>query len=196
MRVAYRRIIGGVLTYALGFVLTGLVAYPWLDQILRGAPGSSSGPYHVYRIANEPLLTAVGWILLSVHRAEMVVRQPGMVGHLNPVQQAGFGWLLVVPAIACFIGGLVTGLTSSRSTPNSVFVGMYQAIGYVFAMTVSFFLLRLRVIDSGTSIMASPDILSILWLFPAIALPLIFGSLGAFLSRSPIVAAAIPRTHQ
>lgn len=175
MQPSSRRLFAGVLTFGLAYVLTALVAFPWQSHLL---PASPEAPYWI----------AAGWILLATHGAEMVVFQPGTISHTNPVSDAGFQWLLVVPILVSFIAGVVTVRTSSLSSPVSTAIGGYLTVGYLSATTLSFFVFRVSVTtDTGTTVTGHPDVLSILWLLPAVFVPLVFGSLGAWSGKSPML---------
>jgi hypothetical protein len=176
MRSRTRRLLAGVVAFGLSYLLTAVVAFPWADRLV---PASPEAPYWV----------AVGWILLAAHGAEIVVAQPGAISHTNPVFDAGFQWLLLVPTVASFLVGLVTLRTSHLSAPRPTRTGTYLAVGYLAATVASFAAFRTSVATgAGTTVTAGPDVLSALWVLPAVLVPLVFGFLGAWVAKSPLLA--------
>lgn len=177
MRPRNRRSLAGVLTFALAYVLTAVAVLPWKSRFLHFDPDA---PYWI----------AAGWAFLATHGADVVVSQPGRIGRLNPVYEAGFQWLLLIPIFASFIVGLVAVRTSSLTAPVATSIGGYLAVGYLSATVASFFLFRSSTtIDGGATVTVQPDVLSVLWPLSAFLIPLVFGSLGAWSGKSPLLDA-------
>ena len=174
MRPRNRRLLAGVLTFALAYALTALAVLPWKARFLHYAPDA---PYWI----------AAGWAFLATHGADVVVPQPGRIGHLNPVYQDGFQWLLAFPILASFIGGVVAVRTSSLTAPAPTAIGSYLAVGYLSATIASFFLFRTTAVVDGTTVTVQSDVLGVLWVFPSFLIPLVFGSLGVWSGRSPLL---------
>lgn len=102
-------------------------------------------------------------------------------------------WLGLVPFVACFLVGFAIALTSARSTPVAWSVGAYMTVGCVPALVVSTILFSGTVGPVDATFTLIDGYPADRWLIPAVAAPLLSGSLGAFLGGSPLVASALDR---
>lgn len=192
MRTALRRATVGVGTYVAAYLLMGLATVPVRSRILKATfPASGSGEsvsalWHVYASAGRPVWKAVGWILLDAHLVVLrVAPEPNSITWKNPLVVAGVDWLYLVPAVACVGGGVAVVRVTSEPAPVALAVGTHLAVGYASAAVASAFAFRLAV---GTASVAPALVnpVSLAWPIAAVGFPLVFGSLGAVVGRTPL----------
>jgi hypothetical protein len=201
MRTVIRRVGGGVLAYLATYALIALLTAPRMTEYLRLDEREALAALEIYRGAGEPMWQAVGWLTVNAHNVPVTIRtDEGTVATITNFVLDGGGWLGVlpgwlglVPVVACLLVGLAIAVTSPRSVPVTWSIGAYMTVGYVPALLAS------TVLFSGT--VGPVDAKFVLiqgypadrWLLPTIVAPLIFGSIGAFVGRSPVLDSALDR---
>lgn len=191
MNRALHRLGAGVGTYGLTYLLVGLVTMPLFPRILqssRWAAGESLPLWMAYTEVGRPFWKAVGWVLLGIHRIPLDVRYrpPEATLGRDVLLVAGYEWLYLVPAIACFLGGAATVALSADSSPIDLAVGSYLAVGYAGAAVLSTVLFRV----TTTKASVRPLLLghwNPAWLLLIVGYPLVFGTIGAFAAKSPLL---------
>lgn len=203
MRTALHRIGAGALAYVVSYILVGLVTVPRLGQYLTLDSNNAVTLLEVYRSAGSPLWQAIGWFTLNAHGVSIAISSKS--GHTvaggNLVHGEslwlGFipGWLGLVPMIACLLVGVAVSATNRFSSPVPAGVGAYMAPGYLFAVLLSTVVFAGAVAPVTTAARIAPlrQYLGGRWLLLAVLSPLVFGSLGASLGRSPVLTATIER---
>jgi hypothetical protein len=194
MRPVVHHVIGGVLAYAVTYALIGLPTVPRTPEYLHVDPPNEFVALEAYRAGGEPLWQAVGWFPVNAHNIPVDIstgtQEVSWVNFVFPgARWLGVivGWLGLVPFVACFVIGFAIAVTSPRSTPIARSVGAYMTVGDVPALVASTIRFSGAVgpVDATfTLVMGYP---ADRWLLPAVAAPLLFGSLGAFLGRSPLL---------
>ncbi|UPV74995.1 hypothetical protein M0R89_02755 [Halorussus limi] len=194
MRTSLRRIGAGAFAYVVSYVLIGLVTVPRFDQYLTHDPSNAVGVLDAYHSAGSPLWQAVGWFTLNAHAVPINVGS----GDVNFVSDGAMwlgiipGWLGLVPMVACLLVGVAVTATS-RSSPVPVSVGAHMIPGHLFAMLVSTVAFAGAVGPVTASASLTVNVRDGRWLVFVVLSPLVFGSLGALLGRSPVLTATIER---
>lgn len=191
MRTALRRATIGVGTYVTAYFLMAIATIPFRSRILKATfPGveSASDLWHVYEAAGQPVWKAVGLVLLNAHLVPLrIAPEPNSITWKNSLAATGAGadWLFLVPALACFVGGLVVVL-SAKSRPVPWAVGAYLAIGYGVTAVGSAFVVPITV-GTATVRPALINPVSLAWPLAVVGYPLVFGAIGAFVGQSPVL---------
>lgn len=192
MRTALRRATIGVGAYVTAYLLMAIATIPLRSRILKATfPGgeSTSDLWHVYEAAGQPVWKAVGMVLLNAHLVPLrVAPKPNSITWKNPLvaTEVGADWLFLVPALACFVGGLAVVVLSPKSGPVPWAVGAYLAIGYGVTAVGSAFVVPITV-GTATVRPALVNPVSLAWPLAVVGFPLVFGAIGAFVAQSPVL---------
>ncbi|WP_158058426.1 hypothetical protein [Halorussus halophilus] len=200
MRTALHRIAAGALAYVVSYLLVGLATVTRIDNLLTLDSATTIDPIVVYQSAGNPVWQAIGWFTLNAHGVPVTIANEtgNVVAAMNFVHHQG-AWLGVIqgslgllPMLACLLVGLGVTLRSCQS-PVPLSVGAYMTLGYLLAVFAS------TVVFSGTvgpidaSFALPMNIRSTRWFIFVLLTPLVFGSVGAFLGRSPVFESAFER---
>ena len=193
MRTLLHRIVAGAVAYVVSYVLIGLVTVPRVGQLLTQKAGNAVTVFDVYRSAGSPLWQAVGWFTLNTHG--VLIDIAAVRGSRNLVSTGAawlgmiHGWIGLIPMVACLLVGVAVAVRGPSPVPLSVGAGM--APGYLFVMLLSTVLFTVGPVTSSASLWLT--IRDVEWLLFVVLSPLVFGSLGALLGRSPVLTATIER---
>ncbi|WP_458187325.1 hypothetical protein [Haladaptatus sp. NG-WS-4] len=190
----FRRIGAGIGTYLLSYLLVGLATIPLLPRILqpsRDPSGEARMLWLAYTDAGQPVWKAVGWVLLNAHFIPVNAhfRGAGLSGGTTVGVVGGYEWLYLVPVVACLLGGAAIVVLSDDSSPVAPAVGSYLAVGYVPTAVLSAPLFAINTSKAGVGM---GDESGHLFLRGVLAvrprrLPLVFGTLGAIVAKSPLL---------
>lgn len=198
MRTALHRIVAGALAYIVSYALTGLLTVSRLDRYLVRASDDAVTVLDVYHSAGNPLWQAIGWFTLNAHGVPIDITAVRDTG--NFVADGGMwlgvlpGWLGLVPMVACLLVGVAV-TAVNRSSPVATSVGAHMVPGYLFAMLSSTVVFAGAVgpVNASATVLLPGDYTGGRWWILVVFSPLVFGSLGALLGRSPVLTATVER---
>lgn len=155
--------------------------------------------WQIYTDAGQPVWKPFTWLVLSVRSVPLRVQiRGGWAWHGLMRNQTGApDWLYLIPAIACFSGGVAVVILSSKPDPIEWGIGSHLAIGYTTAGVASAVVSRLtierailvgRVTEESTATIITRLInpVSLIWPLAMVGYPLLFGSLGAVVGQSSL----------
>ena len=188
---ALRRSLAGVTAAVLAYVITAVLAIPWLPRLLGRGQASPRHLWMGYETAGEPVWAAVGWILLTAHRIPLQVAATDstFLGYL-PLESAP--WLFLGGPLACFVVGAAVVQHADESTGVASAVGAFVTIGYLCAILLGAFLFR---VYTGQILIAPAlwNTFSLSWLVVVPLIPFVFGTVGASVGSEPALREALPR---
>lgn len=201
MRSTARSLFAGVAAYTLTYFLVGLATVGRLGTYLAVGPPGGPSLRAVYQDAGGPVWQAVGWLTLNAHGVPLRVAVPdgAIVTLANLLVNDGKwlgtipGWVGLLPAVACLLAGAAIVATSEPPTPVGWHVGAGMTAGYLGAVLISTVLFSGTVGPVDASFTLIDGYPADRWLLPAVLAPLLFGSAGAMLGRSPALRAAADR---
>lgn len=186
MRLTLQRAAAGVAGYLLAYAFTAVLTLSRLPRVLgRHVTRPGWQQYWEYYVAaGRPTAEVVGWLLLSAHRVPMMTVEPGSRGVSVPaVFAAGTPSLYLVAPLACLLAGFTATRLPNESAPVETAVGVFMTVGYVAALVASAFFFR---VDTG-QLEVFPALFnsaSLQWVVAAPLVPLVFGTLGAFVGTT------------
>lgn len=187
---ALRRSLAGVTAAVLAYLLTAVLAVPWLPRLLGRAANSPRNLWAGYESAGEPVWAAIGWVLLVAHRIPLQVASSDgtFVGYL-PLGTAP--WLLLCGPLACFVVGVVVVQHADEDAGIPAAVGAYLFVGYLCAILLGAFVLR---VSTGEILIAPAlwNTTSLSWMVVVPLVSLAFGTAGAYVGSEPAIEAALP----
>lgn len=203
MRTTARSLLAGVAAYIGTYLLIGLFTITRLAGYLQVASPTARSLVAVYRDAGSPAWQAIGWLTLNAHgipltvtvEAGRIVSLANLLGSDGKWLGLVPGWLGMVPAVACLLAGAAVTATSDPPAPVGWHVGTAMVGGYVAAVLASILVFSGTVGPVNASFALIGNYPPDRWLLPVVLAPLLFGSLGAAVGRTPTVRSAIRRAR-
>ncbi|QLG61891.1 hypothetical protein [Halorarum salinum] len=185
-----RRSLAGATAAVLAYVLTAILAVPWLPRLLGRGGNSPRNLWPGYETAGEPAWAAIGWVLLAAHRVPLQVASPDstFVGYL-PLGTAP--WLFLCGPLACFVVGAVVVQHADEDAAIPAAVGAYLFVGYLISILLGAFVFR---VSTGQTLITPAlwNTTSLSWMVVVPLVPLAFGTAGAYVGSEPAIKAALP----
>ena len=173
-----RRTIGlgtvlGVVTYALGYLVTYLTQRGTVEERLRGFNFVAE----LFGGDPIPAWKAVGWLFFNAHFVETELPGFGGTRTENFVASVGDGsltWLYLVPPLILLAAGVVLAVLSRAGTPaDGVVLGALVVVGYLPLAVAGAFVFGF----GGTDWTIAPDVVTAV-LLAGIVYPTVFGAVG------------------
>lgn len=183
MHLALRRIIAGVTAAVFAYALTAALAIPWLPQLLGRNRGGEFSLWSHYVATGQPTWKAVGWFLLTAHRASMYIATS--YGFMTwDLSLAPAPWLYLAGPAACFVVGVLVVQQTRESEAAPAAVGVGLALGYGPVLVAGAFVFGVEV---GDTIIEPALMIEVVWswLLVVALVPLVFGAVGAYVGSRP-----------